>query len=442
MPSELASNATPIADLLIVDDTLNNLKLLSDMLTNAGFYVRKATGGEMAIAAVSTKLPDLILLDVNMPKMNGYEVCCELKANPETESIPIIFLSALDAAFDKVRAFDLGAADYITKPFHQEEVLKRIQNQLRIRTLNLQLEKQNKILENALKYFQQNQAEIIQHGRMQGLSQIVAGVAHEINNPIGFISGNIGHAQDYFEQLQAIIETHYKTYPDLAFPAERENIEFIFEDFPKLIQSMRSGATRICQIVQSLQGFSHHGEEGLRPMELHATLESILKLLQPRLQGKGKRPEIKVSLHLENLPPITCNIQLIGQVFYHILNNAIDAIDEWWDLYLDQKIPLGQRQPKIEINAQCVDDQWIWITIDDNGIGIQESIQSRIFEPFFSTKKIGHGSGLGLYISYQIITEKHQGKLICQSKYLEGSTFRVQIPLMLHEAPSVLPGLA
>ena len=326
--------ATPVtpesADILIVDDTINNLKLLSDMLTSSGFRVRKATNGVMALTAVTTKHPDLILLDIKMPQMDGYEVCRRLQGDDTTQSIPIIFLSALDDAFDKVKAFDLGAVDYVTKPFQKAEVLKRIQHQLELRSLNCRLDHQNKALEEALKYLKENQAEIVQKAKIHSLNQLIAGIAHEINNPVNFIAGNLVHLQGYFGDLANVIQDHYQQNPDLAAVNTESELDFILEDWPRLFQSMTSGANRIHEIVRALKTFAHHGETGMKPIDLHQTLDSTLALLQSRLQAQAHRPEIKVTRDYGNLSEVRCDAKLIGQVFWRLLSNAIDAIDRLW----------------------------------------------------------------------------------------------------------------
>lgn len=418
-------------DILIVDDTVNNLKLLADMLTLSGFKVRKAVSGAIALKTVQAKLPALILLDISMPDMDGYEVCRHLKENPETEPIPIIFLSALDAAFDKIKAFDLGAADYITKPFQQGEVLKRIQNQLRIRTLTQELEHQNQSLEKALKYLKENQSQLIQREKMLGLSQLISGMAHEINNPISFISGNIGHAKDYFEKLRDVIQTYRLRYPHDQIMNHISDVDFIFEDFPNLLHSMDAGTIRICDIIKALQTFSHHQKEGVKEINLHLTLDSILVLLQARLRGRGDRPSIEVNRQYGKLPPVTCDAKLTGQVFLNLLNNAIDAIDELWNLeeMPDADVHLLEREPQITVSTDSIHDERVKIAIADNGIGISEQAKSRVYEPFFSTKPVGSGNGLGLSMSYQIVTEAQQGKLYFTSTSLQGSQFVVELPV-------------
>lgn len=415
------------SDILIVDDVLENVRLLSEILSEAGFSVRQAVNGAMALMAIKASPPDLLLLDINMPDMDGYAICQQLKASPETQDIPIIFLSALDSSDHKVKAFELGATDYITKPFYQDEVLKRVQNQLQIRQLTQALETQNQTLAAALQYLKNNQAEMIQHEKMAGLNQLISGVAHEVNNPISFILGNLDHAQDYFQTLQQMILVNRR---DTSVPttADKDEVDFILEDFPNLLTSMRVGAERIGAVVQALQAFAHHGEVGSKAIDVQQTIDSILVLLQPQLRATNQRPSIAIDCQYGQIPHVICDAQLIGQVFLNLLNNAIEAIDARWNLESTEPL-LEPRSPQITIATQVVNTQWVEIAIADNGIGIPEDIQSRIYDPFFTTKPFGTAKGLGLATSYRVITENHQGNLSFGTTYLQGTQFRIRLPL-------------
>ena len=427
-------------DILIVDDTINNVRLLSEMLSQAGFSVRKAINGQMALMAVRSSIPDLILLDINMPSMNGYEVCDQLKQDPDTRHIPIIFLSALDRTADQVKAFELGGSDYITKPFHAEEVITRIQHQLTLSQLKSELEDKNQTLEATLMQLKATQSELIQKQKMLGLSQLIAGIAHEINNPVSFIAGNLEPAQDYFSRLLMVIELYRARYPqpdeDIAAAIAAADLDFIISDFPQLLQSMATGTRRICDIVKALQTFSHQGESPIKAIDLHATLDSILLLLQPRLRGQGSRPSIEVRCDYGSLPLVTCDGKLIGQAMLNLLENAIEAIDGLWEGNQPTLDPMHapRQEPMITITTTAIAANRIAITIRDNGIGIAEEIKPRIYEPFFSTKPIGQGNGLGLSTSYQIVVSKHGGSLSFTSSPPVGSEFVIQLPTQMPES--------
>lgn len=417
---------TPIADILVVDDIPDNIRFLSKMLLDRGYNVRKALSGAMALTAVQTTPPDLILLDINMPGMNGYEVCEHLKKNEQTAAIPVIFLSALNDALDKVQAFQLGAADYITKPFQIEEVLARIQHQLTIQQLQQQLQAQNLQLQSALSNLKAAQAQLIQKEKMAGLGQLVAGIAHEFNNPISFISGNLTPARQYVNDLVDLVKLYQQEYnnPSASIQAAIEEIDldFLLGDLNKLMDSMRRGVDRVKTIVLALRIFSHLDESDIKPVNLHEGIDSTLMLLQHRFNTAGQRPSIRVVKEYSDLPPITCYPRQINQVFLNLLNNAIDALERGVG-----KEAIVQ-EPTIWIRTEQIDSDRVIITIRDNGAGIAEADRPRLFEPFFTTKPVGQGTGLGLSTSYQIIVEKHKGQLRCQSKVEQGAAFTVELP--------------
>ena len=201
-------------NILVVDDTPDNLRLLSAMLSTRGYEVRKALNGKMALNACQINLPDLILLDINMPDMNGYELCQKLKADQTTSGIPVIFISALDDVLDKVKAFDVGGSDYITKPFYTAEVISRIENQINLRSLQVKLHKKNIYLQKTLEDLKAAQLQQIQNEKMVALGHLVAGIAHEVNNPVSFIYGNLEYVSDYVGDLVNLVEAYQQEYPN------------------------------------------------------------------------------------------------------------------------------------------------------------------------------------------------------------------------------------
>jgi len=210
-------NHTSKENILVVDDTPDNLRLLSALLSEQGYTVRKALNGQMALTACKTLLPDLILLDVMMPGMDGYQVCQKLKADDKTRGVPVIFISALNDALDKVKAFDVGGVDYITKPFQLAEVLSRIGNQIKVRSLQIKLQEKNILLEQTLSELKSAQVQLIQSEKMVAMGQLVAGIAHEINNPINFIYGNLTYASQYIEDLVNLIEVYQEEFTNPIF---------------------------------------------------------------------------------------------------------------------------------------------------------------------------------------------------------------------------------
>jgi signal transduction histidine kinase len=418
------------ASILVVDDTPDNLRLLSAILTGAGYHVRKALNGQMALTACQTILPDLILLDINMPVMNGYEVCRQLKEMDKTQKVPVIFISALDDVLDKVKAFEVGGIDYITKPFQSTEVLLRVENQLKIGLLQSRLQEQNFTLKQALDELKQAQSQLVQNEKMVALGQLAAGMAHEINNPISFIYSNLKPASQYFQDLLKIIEAYQHAYPHPTSPVQETlqniDLEFTVQDFYKIVEAMNRGTERIHQLVLSLKNFTRLNEAQMKSVDIHEGLDSTLVMLQSRFHATEKRPEIQVIKDYGDLPKITCYASQINQVFIHLLSNAIDAIEE----AMKGKIESENHEPGfIKIRTQYLNPDKITIHITDSGLGIPETILPRLFDPFFTTKPVGSGTGLGLSISYQIIVKQHQGQLTCCSTPGQGAEFLIVLPV-------------
>jgi signal transduction histidine kinase len=427
--------SSPKADILIVDDTPANLRLLSTMMVDRGYSVRQAINGHMALTATKAMIPDLILLDINMPGMSGYEVCEQLKDDPNTAHVPVIFLSAFDDVKEKVKAFQSGGIDYITKPFEFEEVIVRIQNQLTIQQLQKKLQEQNQQLQTALRELRMVQAQLIQKEKMASLAQLVAGIAHEINNPVSFISGNISHAHEYIKNLLNLIGLYQQEYPNpnqiIQELIQEIDLEFLVSDVHKVIGSMQNGVDRIRTIILALKIFSRLDESDIKTVDLHQGIESTLLFLQHRTSGEEQSPEIQLIKDYQQLPLVTCYASQINQVFYSLLSNAIDALEQQY--YQTQS---ADYIPTLWISTAHTSADKVTIRIKDNGVGIPEAIQPRLFDPFFTTKPIGRGQGLGLLTSYQIVVQKHKGHLSCYSSPGNGAEFVIELPIHLGKAGS------
>lgn len=319
-----------------------------------------------------------------------------------------------------------------TKPYAVvtsfSDITERKEAEEALRKLSLLEQEKATQLKFALQELQHTQAQLVQNEKMASLGQLVAGVAHEINNPTNFIYGNINPASEYAQDLLYLLNLYAEHYPEpvaeIAEQLESIDPDFIAEDFPKLLASMKEGAERICEIVLSLRNFSRLDEAECKRVDIHEGIDNTLLILQHRLKQKSGRSEIQVIKEYGQLPRVECYPGQLNQVFMNLLSNAIDALE------LDTEQNSSQSPiPTIRIRTQVVDSNQVVIHIADNGAGMTADVQSRIFDPFFTTKPPGKGTGLGLSISYKIVVDKHSGHLTCDSVVGQGTKFAIELPI-------------
>ncbi|MEB3182220.1 MAG: ATP-binding protein [Nostocaceae cyanobacterium] len=464
-------------NILIVDDTAANLRLLSEILAEKGYKVRPVPNGELALSAAKGFPPDLILLDIMMPGINGYEVCKKLKADERTCDIPVIFISAINEVLDKVKAFGVGGVDYITKPFQLEEVLVRVETHLSLRILQKNMQEKNDELSKTLHQLQATQEQLIQSEKMAALGQLVAGIAHEINNPLGVVRSSVNN-------ITAILDDNLEKLPAFFQSLSPERYSDFLNLLHKSINQTESLSTREKRQIkrnlkQELEALEVENLDNVTttlvnlgvfediqawlPLLKHRDSENILKMVYAlailqkssknictatdraakvvfalrnyaRYDQSGEKIEanvidgietvltlyynqlkhgIEVIKNYREVPPIFCYPDELNQVWTNLIHNAIQAMEYKGTLMID-------------VTQQ---NHHIFVSITDDGKGITPEIMPKIFEPFFTTKSAGEGSGLGLDIVRKIIA-KHQGEIKVES--LPGkTTFTVYLPSQL-----------
>jgi signal transduction histidine kinase len=423
--------------ILIVDDTPNNIRLLFDVLNSAGFDISVVKSGEAALEKLPHIKPDLILLDIMMPGIDGFETCCRIKSEPTMRDIPIIFMTALSDTDNKISGLQLGAVDYITKPIQVEEVLARVNVHLNLRNAQIQVQqevidrKQTEIeLRETLVSMQQIQMQLIQSEKMSALGNLVAGVAHEINNPLGFLNGSLDNTHDYMQDLLEHLDLYQQEYTNpvakITKNAQEIDLEYLYDDLPKIFKSMKLATKRIQTISDSLRTFSRSDTESKITANIHEGIDTTLLILKYRLKANELRPTIEVVTKYGDLPLIKCFCGQLNQVFMNIFANAIDAFDEFNCGLSFADIKANPNQITIKTS---IENSYVKISIADNGKGMNEELKTKIFDHLFTTKEVGKGTGLGLAIARQIVEEKHGGKLSCNSVLGKGTEFVIEIPV-------------
>jgi signal transduction histidine kinase len=376
---------------------------------------------DVAIQCLNNQCFDIVLLDLSLSDSFGLDTLKKLQES--VPDIPVVVLTGADDRSVALQAMATGAQDYLVKDQISAPLLERaIRYAIERKKAEVQIIKQEREL---------NQLKLIHSDRMATLGQLVASVAHEINNPVNFIYANLTHVNNYTQDLLALIELYQQgdvdTAAEIQDKIEEIDLDFLKEDLPKTLSSMKMGAERICELVLTLRNFSRLDEAQMKPADIHEGIDSTLLILRDRLKEKSGHPAIQVIKQYGNLPLIECYVGQLNQVFMNILSNAIDAL---YQQNLDgSQAELKNSPPTITIRTQVINSNCVEVSIKDNGIGVAESVNAKLFDPFFTTKEVGKGTGLGLSISHQIVVEKHGGQLRCISAPGQGAEFVLEIPI-------------
>ncbi|MEI7891768.1 MAG: ATP-binding protein [Myxococcales bacterium] len=407
------------AKLLIVDDEPINLSMLSELLKP--FYsVHAASSGIDALRiAAREPSPDLILLDILMPEMDGFEVLRWLRDDPRTRDIPVIFLSVMKDEDDEQRGFELGAVDYIHKPIKSVVVLSRVRAQLDAKVARDMLRLTNQLLTQrvveGVNALEQAQQQLVQSEKMAAMGQLAAGIAHEISNPITFVDMNLAAIKNYLDDVFAVLDGYERA--ENGPPAALEEVrtfkktvgfDNLLVELKIALQDSKEGTERVAKIVRDLKDFSRAGDKAWQFADLHAGLDSTLKIIWNELKFK-----CTITKNYGDIPRVRCLPSQLNQVFMNLLMNASHAIANRGD---------------IVISTQRLGDHAVQIVISDSGSGMSPEVLAHIFEPFFTTKPVGQGTGLGLPISQGIVA-KHGGKLEVVSELGKGTSFTITLPI-------------
>lgn len=426
--NELETTRITPATIFIVDDDHCSQQLLNDILTNNGYATCLFSCGMSALQAAQSAPPDLILLDVMMPGMNGFEVCRILKEDRSTGFVPVVMVTSLNEKSMRLKGIAAGADDFISKPFDSMEVLLRARNLLIMKEyrdflkrhteiLEQQVQKRTEELEKVISELKSTQRQMVQQEKMATIGLLTAGIAHEINNPIGFISSNTASLDRYCERILKFMKSQQdallsgKTDPQhveqLQALHNQMKIGRIAKEIPEMIRETMDGIERIKSIVMDLKCFSRTEEAEQKDADLIQCLESTINIAYNELKYKAT-----IKREYSEVPQLRCYPQQLAQVFTNLLVNAAQAIDT---------------QGEITVRVWS-EGGLIHVSISDTGSGIPEAVREHIFQPFFTTKETGRGTGLGLSISNEII-KNHGGEIKVESELGKGSTFTVSIPL-------------
>lgn len=410
---------------LIVDDIPTNVDVLTQVLEPMGFDISMAPSGEIALQIAPKLLPDIILLDVMMGGIDGFQTCKLLKENSITREIPVIFITARNDLQDLMNGFKIGAVDYICKPFNFEEVIARVgvhlQNQRLLKERIEMLEEYKRLMseisrkgEEAIKAKDQAikandqlknaQSHLVHSEKMAALGEMVSGIGHEINNPINFVLNNVVGLTKSLDGVKGILDKVLSV--DESGERVKQVMNPYWDKSKENLDSIKEGVERIADIVKSLRNFSRHGEGDLKDVDINEIVRGTLRIMAHNMQ------EVHFETKFKPVSTIACSPSQISQVILNLVSNAVYAAT------------MNKEGPAVTITID-EDPNYVLVKISDNGPGIPEKVKDKIFEPFFTTKPVGEGSGLGLSICYRIVQE-HKGKLEFETGPL-GTDFYIKL---------------
>jgi signal transduction histidine kinase len=392
--------------ILVAEDNPSNLSLVREVLESAGHRVRVAKDGQAALASVRAERPDLLLLDVHMPRKDGYEVCTELKADGSYSELPVIFLSGMDEVFNKLRAFEVGGVDYVVKPFKPEELLVRVATQLELSRSRQLIKEDSARLRLALAELESSSKRLLVSEKSAAMASLSSGLAHELNNPVNFIVVGVDALKKDFNELIT-----------LASPAKAgtENEEYwrqLMSEIPRLLDGIQMGAERTSRIVKNLRSFQCYVQPVFKNADLAEMANWAISLAQEKMPST-----IPIEMVCDTGLCLDCYPDKISELIFHVLINAMEAAASSVD-------------PRVKITITGIEEEskpWVIVTISDSGSGLPVALHNRIFDHFFTTKEIGQGAGLGLSIAMHI-AQQHGGSIELLPSIEHGATFRISLP--------------
>jgi two-component system NtrC family sensor kinase len=418
MSAAFTSNDAERPCVLVIDDEPIQRRLARAAIERSDMRVAEAPDGASGLEMFERERPDVVLLDVVMPGMDGFAVCNRIRAIEAGAGTPVVIMTGLDDSASIERAYECGVTDFITKPIRAPILGHRLRYILRSSRAEQALRKSNDQLKNANAELHETRNQLLQSEKMASIGQLAAGVAHEINNPIGYVKSNLGSLETYLRQVFGVIATYEQSHAAITDPHALQRItaarksadlEFLAEDVFALMAESREGISRVSKIVQDLKDFSHLGsDDEWSWADLHEGLDSTINIVNNEIKYKAQ-----LVRNYAPLPVIECLPSQLNQVFMNMLVNAAHSIESHGTITLTS----GVRA-----------DEEVWVEIGDTGKGIAPEHLNRIFDPFFTTKPVGKGTGLGLSLSYGIV-QKHRGRIEVRSELGRGTTFRVTLPV-------------